>query len=429
MPKVLRRLRPSGQRVSVRPTARGWQAIFFGGLSLVAALLVGTTQIYQLAYALAGLLLVALVLGLFFSRGLEYARRIPEGERPTVGRSFRVELMVSKASRTRSPNVEVVDHLPERRPFREVPVGGFETQKIREPVLFAKRGLYELGPAEIRTTDPFGLLRFVRRFGTRTGVTVYPEVFELAGFPLRGKKGDVGTRGSFGQRGDEFSGLREYRRGDDRRHIYWKSVARTGELIVKEFAQELPQRHAVVLDLRRPGIGATEAEVEDAISAAGSVLYHLVQERLPFRLLCADKGRDATAFGTDEAAYWRAMDLLAAARADGDGEPGELLHEKLHEGCTGEELGESVVLISRSLGDGLVESVEKLRAAGLLVVVVALAAHTYRTGGVASGRENVFSGYVRRLELAGTCVRVVRRPGGVAALAGARRAVNARGAI
>jgi uncharacterized protein (DUF58 family) len=427
LPKVLRRPRPSGRRVSVRPTARGWQAIFFGGLSLVAALLVGTTQIYQLAYALAGLLLAALVLGLFFSRGLRYTRRIPEGERPTVGRSSHVELMVSNASRTRSPNVDVLDRLPERRPFRGPPVAGSETRKIREPVLFAKRGFYELGPAEIRTTDPFGLLRFVRRFGAHTEVTVYPEVFDLAGFPLRGKKGDAGTRGSFAQRGDEFSGLREYRRGDDRRHIDWKSVARTGELVVKEFAQEAPQRHTVVLDLHHPGIGTTEVEVEDAVSAAGSVLHHLAREGLPFRVLCADKGRGATGFGAGEAAYWRAMDLLAVAQADGDVELGDLLNEKLHEGR--EELGEGVVLISRSLGDALVESVEKLRAAGLSAVVVALAAHTYRAVGVASRREGVFSGYVRRLELAGADVRVVRRPGGVAALTGARRAANARGTV
>ena len=432
MLKVLRRLWPSERRVSVRPTARGWQAIFFGVLSLVAALLVGTTQIYQLAYALAGLLLAALVLGLFFSRGLEYARRIPEGERPTAGRSSHVELAVPNASRTRSPNVEVVDHLPERRSFRGPPVAGTETRKTREPVLFAKRGFYELGPAEIRTTDPFGLLRFARRFRARTEVTVYPEVFEFAGFPSRGRKGDAGARGSSAQRGDEFSGLREYRRGDDRRHIHWKSVARTGELVVKEFAQESPQRHAVVLDLHRMGIGATEIEVEDAVSAAASVLQYLAWEGLPFRLLCTDEGRSVTAFGADEAAYWRAMDLLAVARADGDVEPGEFLNEKLRQGSAGEELGEGVVLISRSLGDGLVESVEKLRVAGLSAVVIALAAHTYRAGGGSpgfSGREGAFSRYVRRLESAGADVRVVRRPGGVGALAGVRRKANVRGVI
>ena len=415
----------------MRPTARGWQAIFFGVLSLVAALLIGTTQIYQLAYALAGLLLAALALGLFLSRGLGYARRIPEGERLTVGCPSRVDLVVSNSSRTRSPGVEVVDHLPERRPFRGPPVEGFETRRVRESVLFAKRGFYELGPAEIRTTDPFGLLRFVRRFGARTEVVVYPEVFEFVDFPLRGRKGGAGTQGSFAQRGDEFSGLREYRRGDDRRHIHWKSVARTGELVVKEFAQEAPQRHAVVLDLHRPGIGATEAgeAVEDAVSAAGSVLYHLVREGLPFRLLCADKGRGSTVFGADEVAYWRAMDLLAVARADGDVRLGEVLVQKLREGSASEELGEGVVLISRSLGDGLAESIEKLRAAGLSVAVVALAAHTYRGGGVAASREVAFSENVRRLEIAGAQVRVVRSSDGATALAGTWRGASVRGAV
>jgi uncharacterized protein (DUF58 family) len=418
-----RRLLRSARRV--KPTAQGWQAIFFTALSLLVARLIGTTQIYQIGYALAGLLLAALVLGLFLSRGLRYARRIPGGERLVAGRLSHVELVVSNASRTRSPGVEIVDHLPERRLFQTPPVKRSETRKIQEPVLFASRGLYELGPAELRTTDSFGLLRFKRRFGERTEIVVYPEVFELVGFPLRGRSRDMGARGSFAQQGDEFSGLREYRRGDDRRHIHWKSVARTGELIVKEFAQNAPQRHTVVLDLHCRGIGAPEIEVEDAVSATGSVLWHLAREGLPSRLLCTNKARGAIAFGADEATYWRAMDLLALVQADGDVEPGDFLDEKLRE--EREELGEGVVLISRSLGDTLVTSVEKLRAAGLSTVVVALASHTYRSGGAPSRREVAFDENVRRLRLAGAEVRVLSRPGGMAAFAGGQGAANTRG--
>jgi uncharacterized protein (DUF58 family) len=296
-------------------------------------------------------------------------------------------------------------------------------------VFFERRGLYELGPAEIRTTDPFGLLRFIRRFVAREEAIVYPGVFELVGFPLRGRGGTSGARDPLGRRGDEFSGLRQYRRGDDRRHIHWKSVARMRELVVKEFAQEAPRRHAVVLDLYRPGIGVPEAEIEDAVSVAGSVLLHLAREGLPFRLLCTDKERSATAFGDDEVAYWQAMDLLAPVRADGDAEPGDFLDEKLRENR--EEFREGVIIVSRSLGDTLVESVCELRAAGAPVVVVALAAHTYRAAGTVPRREAAFSEDVRRLELAGADVSVVRRPGGVPALAGEqwREAANGWGAV
>ena len=111
MRKILRCL-PSGWRVSVRPTPRGWQAIFFGAFSLLVAWLIGTTQLYQLAYALVGVIFVALVLGLVLCRGLGYERRVPAGECFIAGRSSHVELVVSNASRTRSTAVEMVDTSP-----------------------------------------------------------------------------------------------------------------------------------------------------------------------------------------------------------------------------------------------------------------------------------------------------------------------------
>jgi uncharacterized protein (DUF58 family) len=410
----------------VRPTPRGWQAILFGVFSLLVAWLIGTTQLYQLAYALTGILLVALVLGLVLFRGLRYARRVPAGERFIAGRPSHVELVVSNASRTRSPAVEMVDHLPERRLLAGPPIERLRQWTTWEPVLFARRGLYEFGPDLRRTIDPFGLLRFVRRFETYTKVMVYPKTFELKGFPLRGRSIATGARRSFVRRGDEFSDLREYRHGDDLRHIYWKGVARTGELIVKEFSHNAPQRHAVVLDLHA---GIRALEVEDAVSAAGSVLRHLYRAGLPFRLLCSDKECNATTFGDDEAAYWRAMSLLTVAQADGDTDMGDLLAEKLREEREG--LGEGVILILRSLGDNLLRSVQKLRAAGLSVIVVALAAHTYRAEGTLSRRAAAFSEDVRRLGLAGAEVRIIRRPGGVATFAGGQgwRAMGARGVV
>jgi uncharacterized protein (DUF58 family) len=419
-------------QISVKLTARGWQVMFFGVISLFSALLIGTTQLYQFAYALAGLLLVALVLGLFLSRGLGYTRRTLVGERFIAGRPSQVESVVRNASRTRSSSMGVVDHLPKWRLVEMSSIEGPGARTIQQAVLFARRGLYELGPAEIQTTDPFGLLRFVRRFEARTEVLVYPEVFELRGFPVWGLSRETGPRNSAAQRrGDEFSGLREYRWGDDRRHIHWKSVARTGELIVKEFSHNTPRRHVVILDLHRAGNHAPE--VEDAVSVAGSVLLYLLQEALPFRLLCTDKGRSVTAFGDDEAAYWTAMDLLAMVRADGDTKLEDLLNERLRE--ERQELGESVILISRALGNGLIDSVRRLRTAGLSVVVVALAAHTYwprdasSSGYEAALAGAAFSENVPQLEQAGADVHVVRRPGGVAAFAGGRGVSGTRAAV
>jgi uncharacterized protein (DUF58 family) len=410
-------------RLAVRPTARGWQALVIGSLVLFVARMIGTTQFHQLAYAFLALLAAALVLGRLSSRGLRFSRALPPGVRITAGSPARVDLLLSNRSRFGSSRVSVADRLPEPRSFEALPLRG-ETA-IGAPLVFARRGIYELGPAEVGVTDPFGLLRFVRRFGERTEVVVYPEVHDLGDFPLRGGNTEVGTRGLHGHRGDEFASLREYRHGDDRRHIHWKSVARTGELYVKEFALEAPRRYAVILDLRREGLRAPEAEVEDAVSAAASVLTRLARARLPFRLVCADVAGAATEFGSNESSYWEAMRLLATARADG--------YRKLGEVVLGERegLGEGVVLISRTRDEDLPACVRKLRRAGLSVVVVAIATHTYRTppgtGGAAQSRQAEFLRAVDRLDASGAAVRVVSHPTGVAGLSGA--ASRERGAV
>jgi uncharacterized protein (DUF58 family) len=406
-------------RLSVRPTARGWQALVAGAVTLLVARLIGTTQFHQLAYALLTLPLASLVLGMMGSRGIRYSRTLPSGTRITAGREATLRLLLERTC-FGAAKVGVSDRLPEPREF-EFP-GSRKNRRIEVPLTFSRRGVYELGPAEVRVADPFGLLGFARRFEEKTEVVVYPRVYELRGFPLRGGNMEAGTRGSRGQRGEEFASLREYRRGDDRRHIHWKSLARTGELFVKEFSLQAPRRHTVALDLRREGLRTQDNEVEDAVSVAASVLTHLAREKLPFRLLGTGKGAAETDFGSDEDSYWEAMGLLATVHADGVRSLGETV--------LGERggLGDGVILVSRTRDEGLPSCVRKLRGAGLSVIVVALATHTYRTppvpgaapGAAAQEREAEFLRGVGRLEAAGAAVRVVSHPEGVEGLSGAR---------
>ena len=401
-------------RLSVRPTARGWQALFAGVVTLVVARLIGTTQFHQLAYALLALPLASLALGVMGSRGLRYSRALPPGTRITAGSPATLRLLLER-SRFGATKASVVDRLPGPRSFDFSTTR--ERSRVEVPLIFAHRGVYTLGPAEVKVADPFGLLQFASKVWERTEVVVYPRVYELRGFPLRGGNVEAGTTGSRGRRGEEFANLREYRRGDDRRHIHWKSLARTGELFVKEFSLQAPRRHTVALDLRREGLRTRENEVEDAVSAAASVLTHLAREGLPFRLLGTGSSGADTGIGSDEDSYWEAMRLLATARADGVRHLGETVL-----GDRG-GLGEGVVLVSRTRDDELPHCVRKLRELGLSVIVVALATHTYRTppvpGGASQGREAEFLRSVGRLEAAGATVRVIRHPAGVAGLSGA----------
>lgn len=419
---------PSGgknSRLSIRPTARGWQAIIIGILVVVVARLIGTTQFHQLGYALLVLPVAALFLGLAASRGLSFSRRLPRNSRIIAGSPSGIELRLENASRFGTSVVEVSDRLPEDRDFEFSPLDAHGEAGAEVPVTFPRRGVYHLGPAEASVVDPFDLVSFTRRFAGRTEVVVYPEVHGLRGFPIQGGNSDSGGRGTIGHRGDEFAGLREYRRGDDRRHIHWKSFARTGELYVKEFSLHAPKRYTVALDLRRGGLRSLDGPIEDAVSAAASILTHLHHERLPFRLMCNNAEADTTEFGMDDASYWTAMRVLASVRADG--------REALADSVLGDGdgIGEGVVLVSRHLDEDLPECVRKLRSSGLSVIVALIASHTYRPsevggGGIggaagerASERESAFLGHAEKLDRTGASVCVVRRPEGVAGLSGA----------
>lgn len=420
--------RRGGSRLAVRPAAQGWQALLLGGSVALIAFLIGTTQFYQLAYAILALLVVVLLIGLTSFRNLSFSRVLPPEARFVAGKPAKMELRISGGPRSGS-RVEVVDRLPESRSFEaSLPGTGYkrlipgqdsrwkekDEAVIGVSVRFPKRGIYVLGPAEVRMADPLGFFRFIRRFTDREEVIVYPEIYPLPGFPLGGGSVEAGTRNSYGRRGDEFAGLREYRRGDDRRHIHWKSVARTGELYVKEFAVEAPRRYSVVLDLYRRELRVPEREIEDAVSAAGSVLALLHEDGLPSRLVCAGSEVISTEFGSDEVAYWEVMRILATVSTSGREDLGEVLHGDRN-------LGDGVILISRSREDGgLVEEVRRLREAGLSVTVVAVASHTYRGYPGPTKREAEFMNHVGSLENAGATVRTMRYPEGVSGLAGTK---------
>ena len=67
---------------------------------------------------------------------------------------------------------------------------------------------------------------------------------------------------------EEFVALREYRRGDSLRRVHWRSTARLGELVVKEFQDEYLVRHALLLDTFCEA--SRDALFEQAVAIAAS---------------------------------------------------------------------------------------------------------------------------------------------------------------
>ena len=115
-----------------------------------------------------------------------------------------------------------------------------------------RRGLYSFPPIEISSAAPFGFFAQTRKIVQPDPQVIYPEFRPLARLPLLDEQPAAEQTQPRAGWGSEVMGVRPYRPGDSPRHIHWASVARTGVLMSKEFAQEAQPGVALVLDRYSP---------------------------------------------------------------------------------------------------------------------------------------------------------------------------------
>ena len=133
--------------------------------------------------------------------------------------------------------------VPQSRPKQEVQVP-CELTPLR-------RGLLRLEGITVTRPDPLGLFRAFADVPLPQSLLILPKRYPLPPIALPGtlkyQQGGVALASNVGQ-SDEFIALRDYRQGDPLRHIHWRSWARAGKPVVKEFEDEFFVRHALVLD-------------------------------------------------------------------------------------------------------------------------------------------------------------------------------------
>ena len=114
--------------------------------------------------------------------------------------------------------------------------GRASTSRRRYTLVPQSRGRYLLGPLVVDVSDPFALTRLRLEFPEREELLVTPEIEDLGAAP------DPSSGPSFGasrarqlfRTGEEYYTMRQYQEGDDLRRIHWPSVARTGELMIRQ---------------------------------------------------------------------------------------------------------------------------------------------------------------------------------------------------
>ncbi|MDM8523489.1 DUF58 domain-containing protein [Desulfococcaceae bacterium HSG8] len=143
--------------------------------------------------------------------------------------------------------------------------------ELNVEILPTRRGYLRFTEMSVARPDPFGLLYAIFNIQAPESLLILPKRYALPQISLPGTRryqsGGVALTSSVGE-SEEFISMRDYRPGDSLRRIHWKSWAKTGKPVVREYQDEFFVRHALILDTFQD---AAYSEVfEEAVSVAAS---------------------------------------------------------------------------------------------------------------------------------------------------------------
>lgn len=253
-----------------------------GALFTVGTLAVGLSAVNtgnNLLYLLLGAMLGFIAVSGWLSEQVLYRiavrRRAPRGV--TAGQPARITYdVVNHKRRIPSFAVEIrEDDLDARAFVAALEPGAAVTTRAEHS--FPRRGVYALTRITLATSFPFGFFRKERDLSLPGEVIVWPatdrrvrsarpagELARRQGALLSGVRGHRG----------EYRSLRDYQPGDDPRDIHWRSTARRGEPVIREYERDDGRTVWICLDLRAPPDEAAETAVEIAAALAARAYAH-----------------------------------------------------------------------------------------------------------------------------------------------------------
>ena len=258
---------------------------------------------------ITGLLLVPLLINSYLARAslwrVTARRRLPQGV--CAGEPCIVEIEIDHPHRMSSTwKLMLKDHFQLVEPLSLQKLDSLISVSVlayqKDPLVAKgayritanRRGKYRFGPLEVSTRYPLGFVESRVNWTQQEEWRVLPRL----GVLLPAWRTEVetlrqGEKKSHSRRGfveGEFHGLRQWRDGDSRRWIHWRTSARTGRLMVRQFERQQNQDLIVILDPWTPISSDVDdrAAVELAISFVATVIDDLCRQGAHRLCLCVN---------------------------------------------------------------------------------------------------------------------------------------------
>lgn len=190
----------------------------------------------------------------------------------------------------------------------------------RAHTVCTRRGVFSLGPWELRMGEPFGFFLVRQLYLQRQEILVYPPLAQLPEHVLP-HHGAMGDNRPLNQplRAETIasSTVRAYAPGDPLRNIHWRTTARRFDPYVKVFTPEAASSVWLVPDFeRRVHVGGGDNSSEETmVTVVASLAASLLQQNLSVGLLAGAEEETVVLPRQGQAHLWAILQALAPLQA------------------------------------------------------------------------------------------------------------------
>jgi uncharacterized protein (DUF58 family) len=343
-------------------------------LSILLALGMRYLHFYVISSLGCGLLLVSFFISIGRARKLQINRQLPKAS--FVQEALQVKVDIENTSNFQEGPLKIVDFFTisdSKESEQSVFISDLEKTPIsyNYQAVSKKRGVYDVGPFLVETTDLFGIFKVKRRLEIYSKLVAYPKPFDIRYLPIVGGVPSFGGEASrIAGDYEEFYGIREYKINDGLRKIHWPSTARTGELMVKQYEQSATYKTTIILDLNetRQASWDTEDSFEWAVNIAASVLKYLIDRKMHVQFIAEGLNSYSVPLKGGQAHFFEILESLAKVKADSKLDLAGVLdvYDRFIPS------GSSVILIFSKIGPDIIERLMRLISRRIKIISIVM---------------------------------------------------------
>ena len=374
-------------------------------LAWALALNTGQALIFNMAYLLSAVLAISYLWALFSVRTVEI-NRFTRARRSQVGQMAEESFEINNQGRLPKLWLELEDFsdLPYHQCSQVVSgLRGHARRRWQVRTFCQVRGRFRLGPMVLRSGDPLGLFVVEHEIPATSSMVVYPATVDLPAF--QPAVADLSGGEAISRRTHyvttNVSTVREYAPGDSFNRIHWRSTARTGRLMTKEFELDPTADIWLFLDLckgaevqlpwqlqpqtegifaltlgRRREIPLLPVSTEYIVSTAASIARHFLARNRAVGLISRGQTREIIETDRGERQLSKILETLAVVQAEGPIPFGQLIATE----AVRLSRNDTILAISADPDPSWARALREMRRRGVHSIAVAVDGRSFTPG-------------------------------------------------